>query len=127
MPSYVYRCDECGVETEVYHSMTEPRPSECGEHGVMRIVVGALGMPGMKVKNEGTGYQPGLARRPNDPEAWVDSKRDLARLIDKRKRQAERRGYELRVGNAADMAGNLSPPETKPVTLQDVIREEGGA
>ena len=126
MPSYVYRCDQCGVETEVYHSMAHPNPSVCGEHGAMRIVVGALGIANMKIKNEGAGYQPGLARRPNDPEAWVDGKRALNKLVDKRRRQAEKRGINLRVGKASDVVTDTSLPDVKPVTLSDVIREEGG-
>lgn len=127
MPSYVYRCDACGLETETWHTMASPVPSVCGAHGPMRIVVGALGIAGMKIKNEGAGYQPGLARRPNDPEAWVDGKRALNKLVDKRKRQADRRGIDLRVGSARDVMKDPSTEDVKPVSLADVIREEGGA
>lgn len=39
------------------------------------------------LKNDGKDYREDLARFPNDPEAYVNGKADVQKLLDKRKRQ----------------------------------------
>ena len=52
----------------------------------MRRVIGARGLPGVKARSV-EGYQPGLARYPDDPRAFVDGSRALMKLRDAAKRE----------------------------------------
>lgn len=61
-----------------------------------------------------SGYHPGLARFPNDPEAYVDGEDSLRRVMDKRKAQ----------GYVQVTAQDLAPPD-KPEGLDpggDLLR-----
>ena len=45
MPTYDYRCDACGHELEIFHSMTEAPKRKCPECGKLKLVrqIGAGG------------------------------------------------------------------------------------
>jgi len=45
MPTYDYRCDACGHELEIFHSMTEAAKRKCPECGKLKLVrqIGAGG------------------------------------------------------------------------------------
>ena len=45
MPTYQYRCTQCGDELEVVQKFTDPALSECDEcHGALRKVYNAVGV-----------------------------------------------------------------------------------
>ena len=45
MPTYQYRCTQCGNELEVVQKFTDPALSECDEcHGALRKVYNAVGV-----------------------------------------------------------------------------------
>lgn len=128
MPNYAYRCLNCEHRLVVFQQMADDPLEDCPAcaTGMLQRSIGALGLPGVKIKNQGEGYQPGLARRPNDPQAWVDSPRALNKLIDKRRRAAEKQGINLRVGKASDLMSQSAPPEPPLKTLEQFIQEERG-
>jgi putative FmdB family regulatory protein len=38
MPTYEYRCEACGSELEIFHSITEPARRKCPKCGRLRLV-----------------------------------------------------------------------------------------
>lgn len=118
MPSYLYRCDSCGNERRVHHSMDTTPKVTCERCSTvpppsMRIVVGADGIPAARAPDR-TGYQPCLARYPNDPTAYVDGPRALSKLIDDRKR----RGWGDPVSPSDVASKNTTPPPAPPLPLE---------
>lgn len=84
MPRYDYAC-RCSYVVEETHSIYEDPIVKCPVcSGLMQRVPCAGLTP--RVRTHG-GYQPGLAQRVNDPEAYVEGPHSLQKLVDKRKRQ----------------------------------------
>lgn len=90
MPSYTYRskgpsCGNCEDGFRVWQRMSDTALSCCPACGidVYRAITQA---PQVKI-HDYQEYREDLSRRPNDPEAFVTSKRGLKKLIEKRQRQ----------------------------------------
>lgn len=117
---YRYRHDACGHEESVSHGMGEQVWVGCPmcPNEAMRIVVSADSIPAAKIKNGGEGYQPGLARRPNDPKAWVDGPRMLRKKVDQAKRRAEAKGGYLEDVSKKDDSG---PDTNKTASLGSLL------
>lgn len=86
MPRYEMGCDTCGEFWDEIRPMSEsdapcvcPRCKDPGRR-VWRTP------PGNRVVDV-SGYQPGLALKPGDPSAWVESRHSLDKLIDQRRRE----------------------------------------
>lgn len=88
MPAYDFGCDTCGHFWEETRPMAEcDSPSacpKCADPGRRAWLTPPRG--GMKMVDV-SGYHPGLALKPGDPEAWVDGRHSLQKLVDKRQRE----------------------------------------
>lgn len=124
MPTYTYRC-EAGHEVQVTHAMSAPAlercaafvevadfdphafdPFRCGKPCRRIITAMPQVLTGGRF-DRASGYQPHLARFPNDPEAFTSGPQSLQRLIDARL-LAE--NPKLREEPALDRDGNRATP-----------------
>ena len=92
MPKYLYKCQKCDAETEVYHSMSEKLTTcaqvqgECGDQGALDRIPGAVSIKrqNSSVPNEKVG---------SITERYIkDSKEDLKR--EKKNIARNRKDYE---------------------------------
>lgn len=125
---YIYRCSNCESLRFQTHSIKEDPRVECGCCGQdMYKVIRASSSVGVRIKNGGEGWQSGLARHPRDREAMVDGPRALQKLIDKRKREAEKRGSYLKVLKPSDVIADEPEPEPTYESFKKFLDEDKGA
>lgn len=86
MPCYEFACDTCASEWDEVRPMAEsdapatcPRCAASGSRRWRTVPQGRV--------PDYSGYHPGMARFPGDPDAHADSKRDLDRKVDQKRRE----------------------------------------
>ena len=88
MPRYDYGCGECGFVREEFHSMHEDPAYVCTRCGKRLTRLPSAGLTPRVVDH--SGYHPGLAQRPGDPNAFIDNSLHLQRVLDGHAREGRR-------------------------------------
>lgn len=116
---YHYRCGNCARECDVAQSIHDPPLVDCSSCGVplLERVIRPSRYLGVRVRTDGAGYQPGLARYPGDPRAYCDGPRAVSKLTDWHKRRG-------RVVADPDDIGDEPEDDDNVPTLQDFLQGE---